>query len=152
MHIISLEMKLLAALLISLTLVACHATHADDQSSNSTITSAKDLQNEKLKDYDFLDCMYGDSYFPRPQVDKVKAVLLDFCGKMESEKPKDLKAVYALSQHATNEINDLQADFFAHDSEIETGARECIAENFEVIAKAYGFEADIEEMISTREW
>ncbi|MPN01681.1 hypothetical protein SDC9_148892 [bioreactor metagenome] len=36
---------------------------------------------------------------------------------------------------------------------METAARECIAADFEAIAKAYGFEdADVEELIALREW
>ena len=33
-----------------------------------------------------------------------------------------------------------------------TAARECIASEFYNIATAYGFEADIEELIAPREW
>ena len=51
-----------------------------------------------------------------------------------------------------DKFNDLQEDFEEADSEIETGAREAIAEDFAFVAKAYGFEADREELIATREW
>ena len=38
-------------------------------------------------------------------------------------------------------------------SEIETAARDCIAVDFEFISKSYGFiEADVEELIATRDW
>jgi len=46
----------------------------------------------------------------------------------------------------------LQEEFYENDSEIETAARECIAMDFEFIAKSYGFEADSEELIATRDW
>ena len=57
-----------------------------------------------------------------------------------------------LSHLVTDNINDLQNEFYNNNSEIETGARECFAENFEFVANTYGFEADLEELIATREW
>jgi hypothetical protein len=45
----------------------------------------------------------------------------------------------------------LQQEFEEQGSEIETAARECIAADFEAIAKAYGFEdADVKADRSTR--
>ncbi len=48
------------------------------------------------------------------------------------------------------ELNELQEEFFEHDSEIETGARECLAMDFEFVARAYGYDADVEELIGTK--
>ncbi|WP_267466141.1 DUF5713 family protein [Nocardia puris] len=54
---------------------------------------------------------------------------------------------------AAEEFNDLQDDFAAAGSEIETVAREAIAEEFWFVADAYGFaDADIEELIAPRDW
>ena len=74
------------------------------------------------------------------------------CDSIELEKPRDLQALYALTHAATDEFNALAEAFYEHDSEIETAARECIAEDFGFIASTYGFDADIEEMIATRDW
>ena len=53
----------------------------------------------------------------------------------------------------TEEFNILEAEFEAAGSEIETVAREEIAEIFWAVAMAYGFaDADVEELIATREW
>tara|TARA_R110001592_G_scaffold363155_2_gene680826 strand:- start:14191 stop:14541 length:351 start_codon:yes stop_codon:yes gene_type:complete len=112
----------------------------------------KDLTNAQVKDYQFLDCMYQDSYFPKFLVDKCKFILLNLCQQIENQKPSHLKDLYQLSHVATNSINHLEDEFFENDSEIETAARECLAMDFEFIAKAYGFEADVEELIATREW
>lgn len=61
--------------------------------------------------------------------------------------------LYALTHAATEEINDLEEAFAEEGSEIETGARESICNDFAVIAKAYGFvNADIEKLVATREW
>jgi hypothetical protein len=43
-------------------------------------------------------------------------------------------------------------EFEENDSELETAARKAIAEDFERIATAYGFDADIEELIAPRDW
>lgn len=43
--------------------------------------------------------------------------------------------------------------FLHADSELETAAREILGEEFAFIASAYGFdEADVEELIATRDW
>ncbi|MFY0674992.1 MAG: hypothetical protein JXQ87_16445 [Bacteroidia bacterium] len=110
------------------------------------------LENPKIKSHKFLGCMYNDSYFPKVLVDKCKNILLGMCNDIETQKPADLKQLYKLSHAATERINDLESEFDENDSEIETVARECLAMNFESIAKAYGFDADIEELIATREW
>jgi hypothetical protein len=111
-----------------------------------------DLQNEALKAYSFLKGMYNDSYFPENLVDKGKALLLDLCSQIEQEQPKDLEALYKLTHATTDKFNDLQEEFDAQDSEIETVARDCIGTDFDFIAQSYGFDADIEELIATRDW
>ncbi len=122
------------------------------QTLTDKMTKQTELTNAKLKDYAFLDCMYNDSYFPKFLVDKCKNILLNLCGDIETDKPKNLTELYTLTHRATNEINNLQDEFFKNDSEIETGARECLGADFDYIAKAYGFDADIEELIATRDW
>jgi hypothetical protein len=84
---------------------------------------------------------------------KGKQILVRLCGRIEKEKPADEAALYVLTHAATNDFNDLAEEFFEADSEIETGARECIASDFDFIAKAYGFaNADVEKLIATRDW
>jgi hypothetical protein len=106
-----------------------------------------------MKAHAFVKGMYDDGYFPNECVDMVKDVLLRLCVAIEQTKPPDLEGLYRLTHAATEEINDLEEAFAAHDSEIETGAREIMAADFEIIAKAYGFDdADVEELIATRDW
>lgn len=141
------------ALLYGLCMFLLACGNSSTQKENTLIVNQTELQPQAIKDYVFLDCMYQDSYFPTFLVDKCKAVLLQLCHNIESSKPSDLEELYKLSHAATERINDLEEEFFAHDSEIETGARECLAENFYFIAQAYGFEsADMEALIATREW
>jgi hypothetical protein len=97
--------------------------------------------------------MYGDDYYPDHVVDKGRAILLRLCERIEAERPSDLAALYALTNAATEEFNALEADFEAAGSEIETVARELIADDFCFVAAAYDFpEADAEMLIADREW
>jgi hypothetical protein len=105
-----------------------------------------------IRQYAFLAEMYADSYFPDDLVDRGKDILLHLCDAIETEKPASLEALYALTHAATDEFNALAEVFYERDSEIETAARECIAADFDFIAKTYGFDADVEELIATRDW
>ena len=112
-----------------------------------------ELKNEIVGTYAFLEDMYDDDYFPNHLVDQCKEILVELCFEIERTHPKDLDALYVLTHAATDKLNNLQDAFYENDSEIETGARECIAENFEFIAVSYGFEdADVDELIGTRDW
>ncbi|MFD9000270.1 DUF5713 family protein [Streptomyces sp. NPDC059582] len=109
--------------------------------------------NEQVSTHAFLRGLYADDYYPDHVLDRGKAVLLTLCERIESERPADLTALYALTHAATEEFNDLEAEFEAADSEIETVAREEMAEDFAFVARAYGFTgADVEELIAPRDW
>jgi len=110
------------------------------------------LTNEKIKEYQFLTDMYKDGYFPNFLVDKCKDVLLELCYQIESKKPATDAELLVLSHSATERINDLEEEFHENESELETGAREALGENFDYIVKAYGFNIDIESVIATRDW
>ena len=112
----------------------------------------EELENESVKNYTFLQEMYEDSYFPNKLVDKGKSILVGLCAKIEKRQPKTLEELYELTHAATDKFNDLEKAFLEADSEIETVARECIAADFEFVVTAYGFDADTEELIATREW
>lgn len=110
------------------------------------------LANEQLKIHSFLEGMYKDPYFPDFLVDKAKVILIELCHQLEKEKPKSLPELYKLTHAATDKFNDLQEDFYDNDSEIETGAREVIAADFDIISIAYSYKANLEELIATRDW
>lgn len=111
-----------------------------------------ELTNSKIKNYSFLKEMSEDNYFPNFLVEKGKGILISLCNEIETEKPKSLKELYLLTHKATNKFNDLQEEFYENESEIETAARENIGMDFAFISKSYGFDADIEELIATRDW
>jgi hypothetical protein len=96
--------------------------------------------------------MYQDSYFPDFLVDKGRAILIELCIQIEEKKPKNLPELYELTHAATQKFNDLDEEFGENDSEIETAGAVLIANDFEFIANAYGFDADIEALIATRYW
>ena len=114
--------------------------------------SQNTLKNEQVRSHEFLSDMYQDDYFPDFLVDKGKAILIELCLQIESQEPKSLEELYELTYASTDRFNDLSEEFDKNDSELETAARESIAADFEFIAKAYGFEADTEELIATRDW
>lgn len=111
------------------------------------------ISNPQILAHRFLDPLYEDEYFPDQVVDRGKAILERLCGRIEAEHPADLPALYALTHAATEEFNDLEAEFEEAGSEIETTAREAIGEDFWFVAGAYGFhDADAEELIAPRDW
>ncbi|MCX5054224.1 MULTISPECIES: DUF5713 family protein [unclassified Streptomyces] len=111
------------------------------------------VSNQQVLTHPFLKALYRDGYYPDHLVDRGRAVLLALCERIEAEGPADLEALYVLTQAATEEFNTLQDAFWEADSDIETVAREEIAEDFWFVAQAYGFEgADVEELIATRDW
>ncbi|MFF9622299.1 DUF5713 family protein [Streptomyces griseosporeus] len=111
------------------------------------------VSNQQVTQYAFLRALYEDDYYPDHVLDEGRAILLRLCARIEAEHPADLTALYGLTRAATEEFNDLEAAFEEAGSEIETVAREEIAEAFWFVAQAYGFvDADVEELIATREW
>ncbi len=110
------------------------------------------IMNKKLQEYPFLKDMYEDGYFPNTLVDKGRDILTTLCQTIEKEQPTTLKELYPLTHKATESFNSLAEEFEEHDSEIETAARETIALDFDTIARAYNFTADLEELIAPRDW
>ncbi len=135
--------------IVSLILISCNGQQSKNQ---DRIITQKDLKNEKMKDYIFLKDMYADSYFPKFLVDKTKTILIDLCFEIEKTSLKNLDEFYQLTHSATIKINELQDNFYENNSEIETAARESIGQDFDIIVKSYGFDADKEEIIAPREW
>ena len=91
-----------------------------------------------LKNDDYVYDMRDDDYYPQHLVQKVA----------------DPQKIQARADEVTKNINTLEDEFDEADSEIETVARESIAETFYLILKEYGLEEDfdIEELIAERDW
>ena len=102
-------------------------------------------------DYQPLYEMYDDEYFPDFLVDKIKAEL----DKVEAVLAGGEKDTAIIQQHfdtMTRAINDLEAEFDANDSEIETVARESIGEAVDYLLQKYRIDINVEEAIREREW
>ena len=111
------------------------------------------ITNVKMNAHSFLREMYDDDYFPNFLVDKCKHILMQLCEQIETAKPNDTESLFKLTHAAVDEINELESEFEENDSELETGAREALAEDFGIILEAYGFgDADLEDAIANREW
>lgn len=110
------------------------------------------ITNTIIASYPFLKDMEADSYFPAHLVTKGKDILVRLCQNIEANKPSSLDELYSLTHKATEEFNALGNELEAEGSELETAARENIAADFEAVSNAYGFTADIEELIAPREW
>ncbi|KRD02768.1 MULTISPECIES: DUF5713 family protein [unclassified Streptomyces] len=109
--------------------------------------------NEQVAEHAFLKALYRDGYYPDHLVDRGREILLRLCERVEAERPAGLDALYALTHAATEEFNALQDAFWEAGSDIETVAREEIAGDFRFVARSYGFaDADVEELIATRDW
>ena len=111
------------------------------------------ISNKKIAEHKWLKDMRQDEYFPNFLIDKLEAIMLEVCYKIEDKEPNDLSALYKLTNEAVEVINDLQQDFADNDSEIETVARDSIGMDFYFIAQSYGFDnADVEDLIANRDW
>ena len=65
--------------------------------------------------------------------------------------PKVLGIVFKCSKFSVI-IHNLSPQILCVFVVVETGAREAIGGDFDFIAKTYGYNADIEELIATRNW
>ena len=102
-------------------------------------------------DYQPLYEMYDDEYFPDFLVDKIKAEL----DKVEAVLAGGEKNTATIQQHfdtMTRAINDLESEFDENDSEIETVARDSIAEAVDYLLQKYRIAIDLEEALCEREW
>lgn len=103
------------------------------------------------KEINYLVDMYRDSYFPDFLVDKVKETIKVVVHFLETETYTN-ESVQQKLDEMTDKINDLTEEFYAQGSEIETVARESIADTVFLVLKAYQIDIDIEEAIRNRDW
>ena len=101
--------------------------------------------------YQLLDEMYQDEYYPNFLVDKVKDELQKVIDLLESGET-NTETVQEKMDEVVCAINDLQEEFDENDSEIETVARDCIGVTVEYILEWFGIPIDIEEAIRERDW
>ena len=103
------------------------------------------------KNYKLLDAMYQDEYFPGFLVDKIKRLIQNVIGFLETGE-RDLKLIQHKFDEMTLAINDLQDEFEDNDSELETAARESIGETVAYILEWFQIDLDVEDAIGERDW
>jgi len=104
-----------------------------------------------MKEEYYLVDMYRDDYYPNFLVDKVKKFLQVAEQTLASE-PTNLSAIQQALDVAVIGINELAEEFYANQSEIETMAREDIAETVMTLLEHYNITLDIEEALRERDW
>lgn len=102
-------------------------------------------------DYWLLKDMYRDGYFPDFLVDRVKALVQDVIGFLETGE-RDLEKIQSKFDEMTLAINDLQQEFEDNGSEIETAARDSIGETVAYILEWFDVDIDVEDAIGERDW
>ncbi|QEI04414.1 hypothetical protein FXN63_00100 [Pigmentiphaga aceris] len=111
------------------------------------------ITNPAILEHRFLAEMLDSSYYPTAVVQQGVEILQDLSAQIEATQPRNLDALYALTNAATERFNELVDAFYDAGSEIDTVARDCIAVDVLFIAQTYGFaDADIEELTATRDW
>lgn len=100
---------------------------------------------------DYLVDMYRDEYYPKFLVDKIKLILKNVVTILEKDE-RNLEHIQSEFDRATIAINELEDEFENHDSELETVARESIAETVGIILDTYNIEIDLEDAIRERDW
>ncbi len=103
------------------------------------------------KNYNLLDEMYQDEYYPDFLVDKVKGELQKVIELLETGET-DTEVIQERLDEVVCAINDLQEEFYENDSEIETVARDCIGETVGYVLEWFGIPIDVEEAIRERDW
>ncbi|WP_442956515.1 DUF5713 family protein [Paenibacillus sp. YIM B09110] len=108
-------------------------------------------QNNGNTSFEYLKDMYIDNYFPNFLVDKVKAELVNVVEFLEQGN-LDIEEIQSKFDLAIQAINDLAEEFDENDSEIETVARESIAQTVANILTYFKIQIDTEEAIRERDW
>ena len=101
--------------------------------------------------YDLLNEMYQDDYYPNFLVDKIKNELQKVIDLLETGE-KDINIIQEKMDEIICSINNLQDEFDENDSEIETVARDCIGETVGYILDYFDIPIDVEEAIRERDW
>jgi len=109
------------------------------------------VTNAAVRAREMLAPMVGSTYYPQNLVQKGQHLLLALAARLEQEKPR-ADGVYALTHATTEAFNDLQEEFWQAGSELETVAREAIADDIGFLLKTYGYDVEIEEAIAPRDW
>lgn len=100
---------------------------------------------------EILQEMYDDDFFPDHLVDKIRDLLIDeLMPKIIDGMHKE--EILDIFDEITEKINEMQDDFYENESEIESAARDSIAEAVLAIIMELGLDIEVEEALRLREW
>lgn len=103
------------------------------------------------ENYVLIEDMVNDDYYPKFLVEKIKELIIPIISLLENgETNKD--TIQNKLDEMTLAINDLQEDFEDNDSEIETVARESIADTIGYIMEWFYIDIDMETALRERAW
>lgn len=121
-------------------------------SNKILINNEREFKMKKFdENYALLKDMYQDNYFPNFLVDKIKDTILNVIIYLETGE-NDIVKIQEKLDNMTISINDLQEEFDENDSEIETVARDSIADSVDYILKWFEIDIDIEDALMERDW
>ncbi|MGN0669305.1 MAG: DUF5713 family protein [Oscillospiraceae bacterium] len=103
------------------------------------------------ENYVLVSDMVNDDYFPDFLVEKIKALITKVINLLENGET-DKAVIQRSLDEMTIAINDLEEEFEENDSEIETVARDSIAETIEDILRRFDINIDAETALRERDW
>ncbi|MCD8102157.1 MAG: DUF5713 family protein [Alistipes sp.] len=103
------------------------------------------------EDFPYLPEMFEDEYYPRFLVEKVKDAIKE-CADYIGQGDHPIEDIQGALDRMTIRINELEEEFDDNDSEIETIARDSIADTVARMLDFFGVDIDIEEAIRERNW
>lgn len=103
------------------------------------------------ENYVLLEDMVDDDYYPPFLVEKIKGLMLPIIRLLEGGETNE-EIIQKKLDEMTLAINELQADFDANDSDLETIARDSIAVTIGYILGWFRIDIDMETALQEREW
>lgn len=110
------------------------------------------IQNQHVARYIFLEPLLDDDWYPRHLIEKGQSYLRTMCLEIEQTRPASAADLYKITHRAVRKFNALERELESEGSELETIAREQIAEDFSFVLSTYGYEVDLEEALAPRNW
>ncbi len=102
-------------------------------------------------DYQLLEDMYEDGYFPDFLVDKLRDLIENVITFLETGE-QDLQKIQEKFDEMTLAANDLEEEFEKNGSELETAARESIGATVAYILQWFEINIGVEDAIRERDW
>lgn len=102
-------------------------------------------------DYQLLEDMYEDGYFPDFLVDKLRDLIENVITFLETGE-QDLQKIQEKFDEMTLAANDLEEEFEENGSELETAARESIGATVAYILQWFEINIGVEDAIRERDW